>query len=247
MVPRGFQEDRRHLRSNSSLGKPWKNRQSCISPQEHAEDRSSLKQGEHHPWEVPPGRNLRAYGRHHCPTITKLSERREERWDDDERLRLRKIRLQRLLYATYWDPQGHFICLSPPDLWEQGAREPSAAPPPPSPSAHSYLLGSQQSGPPVHVILRFDHVHHLIGVQFEFTLQLVQALHVLHGLLTVSLLPFLLLLLPTTLTLTDPPQIPVNQRNPSWNLCSPFSTARLHIAGGSVLAPQKLRAQLLLG
>lgn len=78
----------------------------------------------------------------------------------------------------------------------------------------SYLLSTQQSGPPVHVILRFDHVHHLIGVQFEFTLQLVQAFHILHGLLTVSLLPFLLLLLPTTLTLTDPPQIPVNQRIP---------------------------------
>jgi len=93
----------------------------------------------------------------------------------------------------------------------RGARETPAAHP--SPSAHSYLLSSQQSSPPVHVVLRFDHVHHLIGVQLEFTLQLVQALHALHGLLTVSLLPFLLLLLPTTLTLTDPPQIPANQRN----------------------------------
>ena len=97
-------------------------------------------------------------------------------------------------------------------LGSRGSRETPAAHP--SPSTRSYLLSSQQSGPPVHVILRFDHVHHLIGVQFEFTLQLVQALHVLHGLLTVSLLPFLLLLLPTTLTLTDPPQIPANQRIP---------------------------------
>lgn len=101
---------------------------------------------------------------------------------------------------------------SPLDFGSKRSQESPAAHP--SPSTRSYLLSSQQSGPPVHVILRFDHVHHLIGVQFEFTLQLVQALHVLHGLLTVSLLPFLLLLLPTTLTLTDPPQIPANQRTP---------------------------------
>lgn len=101
---------------------------------------------------------------------------------------------------------------SPPYIGSKRSQESPAAHP--SPSTRSYLLSSQQSSPPVHVILRFDHVHHLIGVQFEFTLQLVQALHVLHGLLTVSLLPFLLLLLPTTLTLTDPPQIPANQRIP---------------------------------
>lgn len=124
----------------------------------------------------------------------------------------------------------------------RGSQETPAAHP--SPSAHSYLLSSQQSGPPVHVILRFDHVHHLIGVQFEFTLQLVQALHVLHGLLTVSLLPFLLLLLPTTLTLTDPPQIPANQRTPLGISAHPSSTARLDVGGRSVLAPQKPGKQL---
>lgn len=114
---------------------------------------------------------------------------------------------------------------------------------PASPYACSYLLSAQQSSPPVHVILRFDHVHHLIGVQFEFTLQLVQALHVLHGLLAVSLLPFLLLLLSTTLTLTDPPQIPANQRNPLGISARPL-TLTVNGAGGSVLAPQKPGQQL---
>lgn len=99
-----------------------------------------------------------------------------------------------------------------PDLWGQGSQQTPAAHP--RPSTHSYLLGSQQSSPPVHVILRLDHIHHLVGVQFEFTLQLVQALHILHGLLAVPLLPFLLLLLPTALALTDPPQIPANERSP---------------------------------
>ena len=77
MVPRGIHGDRRRLMLctliDSSLGKPWKNRHSHMSPQEHAEDRSSLKQGEHHPWEVPPGRHLRVYGQNRCPTIIKLS------------------------------------------------------------------------------------------------------------------------------------------------------------------------------
>lgn len=119
---------------------------------------------------------------------------------------------QRLLNVTLGPPRDIPSDFSPPYIGSKRSQESPAAHP--SPSTRSYLLSSQQSSPPVHVILRFDHVHHLIGVQFEFTLQLVQALHVLHGLLTVSLLPFLLLLLPTTLTLTDPPQIPANQRIP---------------------------------
>lgn len=42
-------------------------------PRQHAEDGSSLKQGDCCPGEMPPGRNLRANSRNHCPTVTKLS------------------------------------------------------------------------------------------------------------------------------------------------------------------------------
>lgn len=146
-----------------------------------------------------------------------------------------------LLNFTHLESQALFILDKPKPLPlpKQPGRQcllpfpwvPGNTSSPPCSLAGSYLLSSQQRGPPVHVILRFDHVHHLIGVQLEFTLQLVQALHILHGLLTVSLLPFLLLLLPTTLTLTDPPQIPANQRTPPGISAHP-PAGRAHYKAG---------------
>lgn len=73
-------------------------------------------------------------------------------------------------------------------------------------------MSPEQGGPPIHVVLRLDHIYHLVRVQLEPTLQLIQAIHILHVLLTVSFLPFLFLLFSTTLTLPDPPQVPTKQK-----------------------------------
>lgn len=79
----------------------------------------------------------------------------------------------------------------------------------------SHLMSPQQGGPPIHVVLWLDHIYHLVGIQLESTLQFIQAIRILHGLLAVSFLPFLFLLLSTTLTLPDPPQIPTKQQSPA--------------------------------
>lgn len=156
-----------------------------------------------------------------------------------------------LLNFTHLEPQAHFTLNKPKPLQlPQGLERqcllpfpwvPGKSSSPDRSPAGSHLLSSQQCCPPVHVILRLDHVHHLVGVQLEFTLQLVQALHVLHGLLTVPLLAFLLLLLPTTLALADPPQVPANQRAP-LGIHTPQSRvevvepkARLHRAWNNLL------------
>lgn len=73
-------------------------------------------------------------------------------------------------------------------------------------------MSPEQGSPPIHVVLRLDHIYHLVRVQLEPTLQLIQAIHILHVLLTVSFLPFLFLLFSTTLTLPDPPQVPTKQK-----------------------------------
>lgn len=77
MVPRGMHWGRKRLTLctliDSSLGKPWKSTRSQKPQQQHAEDGSSLKQGDCCPGEMSPGRNLRANSRNHCPTVTKLS------------------------------------------------------------------------------------------------------------------------------------------------------------------------------
>ena len=87
------------------------------------------------------------------------------------------------------------------------------------PVTGSHLMSSEQGGPPIHVVLWLDHIHHLIGIQLESTLQLIQAIRILHGLLAVPFLPFLFLLFSTTLTLPDPPQIPTKQQSPAgWEL-----------------------------
>lgn len=68
----------------------------------------------------------------------------------------------------------------------------------------SYLLGSQQRRASVHVVFRFEDVHHLIGVEFEHALHL----HAVCILFSASVLRRVLLRLTATLTLTDPPQVP---------------------------------------
>lgn len=75
-------------------------------------------------------------------------------------------------------------------------------------------MGPEQGSPPIHVVLRLDHIHHLVGVQLEPTLQLIQAIHILHALLAVAFLPFLFLLFSTTLALPDPPKVPAKQKAP---------------------------------
>ncbi|KAL0601479.1 hypothetical protein AAY473_027673 [Plecturocebus cupreus] len=53
---------------------------------------------------------------------------------------------------------------------------------------------------------------YFLRIQLESTLQLIHIIHILHGLLTVSFLPFLFLPLSPTLTLPDPPQIPMAEK-----------------------------------
>lgn len=84
----------------------------------------------------------------------------------------------------------------------------------------SHLMSPEQGSPPIHVVLRLDHIYHLVGVQLEPTLQFIQAIHILHALLAISFLPFLFLLFSTTLTLPDPPQVPTKQKamnDESWS------------------------------
>lgn len=48
------------LHSDFSVEKPWKNRSPQKALQLHAEDRSSLKGGDHHAGKMPPGKKLRS-------------------------------------------------------------------------------------------------------------------------------------------------------------------------------------------
>jgi len=66
-----------------------------------------------------------------------------------------------------------------------------------------YLVSAQQGGASVHVVLRLEDVHHLVGVEFEHALHLL----LLQGLLA-SLAGLLVQLLTALLVLPDPPQIP---------------------------------------
>ena len=93
-------------------------------------------------------------------------------------------------------------------------------------------MSAEQGGPPVHVVFRLDHVDHLVGVQLEPALQLIQAVHTLHALLAVSFLPFLFPLFSTTLTLPDPPQVPTKQKalkDESWSRQIPTTPPRVFL------------------
>lgn len=68
-------------------------------------------------------------------------------------------------------------------------------------------MGSQQGGASVHVVLRFKHVHHLVGVELEHALHL----HVLGVLFLSAIFCVLLLLLVSPLTFPYSPQISVSK------------------------------------
>lgn len=70
-------------------------------------------------------------------------------------------------------------------------------------------MSAQQGSASVHVILRLEHVHHLVGVEFEHALHL----HVLCVLFLSAVFRILLLMLASLLTLTDPPQISVGKES----------------------------------
>ncbi len=74
-------------------------------------------------------------------------------------------------------------------------------------------MGSLQRGASVHVVFRFEDVHHLIGVEFEHTLHL----HAVCVLFSASVLHLLLLRVMVTLTLTDPPQVPTQTEEEDYD------------------------------
>lgn len=67
-------------------------------------------------------------------------------------------------------------------------------------------MSSQQGSASVHVVLRLEDIHHLVGVELEHTFHF-KVLCILHGLF-LSLAGLLLQLLPTTLVLPYPTEVP---------------------------------------
>lgn len=73
----------------------------------------------------------------------------------------------------------------------------------------AYLVGSEQGSAPVHVILRLEHIHHLVGVELEHALH-IHAIGCL-GRLLCRILGLPLLHLLATLAFTNPPQVPYGE------------------------------------